>query len=143
MELEFLFPNLVLDGYRITSPETTAYNCIAWAAELQDDWWWPDSRGLHFWPAGIPRLETIEAFLAAFALLGYFQCFSHQQEDGYQKIAIYCLDGKPQHAARQIPTGLWSSKLGKFVDIEHSLRGLEGLLYGAAAIFLKRPIKVS
>lgn len=141
MDLELLFPNLVLDGYRTTSPATKKYNCIAWAADFADDWWWPDAEGRHFWPVGVPRVETIEAFVAAFAHIEYSICSSHQLEDGYEKIAIYCRDGRPQHAAKQLSSDLWTSKLGKYVDIEHTLRGLEGSLYGMATIFMRRPLK--
>lgn len=41
--------------------------------------------------------------------------------------------------ARQLPSGLWTSKLGEMEDIEHTLRGLKGDIYGAATGFLKRP----
>ena len=44
-------------------------------------------------------------------------------QDGYEKIAIYALDGEPTHAARQLDTGRWTSKLGKHEDIEHDTPG--------------------
>jgi len=31
-DIEKFFPNILDYGYTITSPETVAYNCIAWAA---------------------------------------------------------------------------------------------------------------
>ena len=34
MSLENFFPNLKLTGYAVTSPATSAYNCIAWAAGM-------------------------------------------------------------------------------------------------------------
>ncbi len=48
-------------------------------------------------------------------------------------------DGKPQHVARQLSSGLWASKLGRLEDIEHELAGLDGKLYGTAQTFMARP----
>lgn len=48
-------------------------------------------------------------------------------------------DGSPTHAARQLPDGTWTSKLGKDVDISHdSLDGLSGDRYGTPALILRR-----
>lgn len=41
---------------------------------------------------------------------------------------------------RQLPTGRWTSKLGQAEDIEHDLRALEGEIYRAVALILKRPV---
>ena len=42
MSLESSFPNLKADGYQVTSPQSLEYNCIAWAAGDNTQWWWPD-----------------------------------------------------------------------------------------------------
>ena len=55
-------------------------------------------------------------------------------------MAIYALQGKPTHAARQLGDGRWTSKLGKEVDITHTLVGLEGPVYGQVAAYLRRPL---
>jgi hypothetical protein len=47
--------------------------------------------------------------------------------------------GVPTHAARLLPSGLWTSKLGEWEDIEHDLHALEGDVYGTVALLLKRP----
>jgi hypothetical protein len=44
-----------------------------------------------------------------------------------------------KHAARQLPSGRWTSKIGVLEDIEHSLRDLEGDEYGTATVLMKRP----
>ena len=59
-------------------------------------------------------------------------------EEGVEKIAIYILNGKPEHAAKQLPDGRWSSKLGDLDDITHTLNGLSGNRYGQAQVFLSR-----
>jgi hypothetical protein len=60
-------------------------------------------------------------------------------EPGLEKIAIFAKGGRPTHAARQLGSGRWTSKLGRAEDIEHDLRALEGEAYGAVAFFLQRP----
>jgi hypothetical protein len=132
-----LFPNLAIEGYLVTSPPDLNYNCIAWAAgETHRPWW----QGRFYWPAGVPCDETIDAFLQAYQTLGYIPCADGTLEAGFEKIALYALSGVPKHAARQLPSGRWSSKLGSAEDIEHDLDGLVGVLYGAAVQFLKRPL---
>jgi hypothetical protein len=55
------------------------------------------------------------------------------------RIVLYIKDGKPTHAARQLPTGKWTSKLGSDIDIEHDYpEVLNGQDYGIASIFMKR-----
>ncbi len=53
-------------------------------------------------------------------------------EGGVTKVAIYGdIDADSwTHAARQLPNGKWTSKLGDFEDIEHDTpEGLVGSLY--------------
>ena len=138
--LKSAFPNLETEGYQETSPASGKYNCIAWAAGVTSEWWWPDPNGAYPWPAGVPRAVTIDAFLQAFATQGFQSCETSDLETGFEKIAIFSLQGKPTHAARQLPDGLWSSKLGKYLDITHGLQGLEGPVYGKATHFMKRAV---
>ena len=94
-----------------------------------------------YWPADVPREETVEAFLAAFAKLGYTPCEAGELQAGYEKIVLYTLDGKPTHATRQLPDGKWSSKLGKGPVATHNTpRGVEGPVYGTVCCYLRRPI---
>ena len=135
------FPDLDAEGYSPTSPATEDYNCIAWAAGRQDDWWWPDPGFVSFWPDKAPRAETLDAFYATFAMLGYEQCVDARPERGFEKVAFYALAGKPKHAARQLPDGRWTSKLDEGLDISHTLRGLQGPVYGQVAGFMRRPLQ--
>jgi hypothetical protein len=50
--------------------------------------------------------------------------------------------GVPKHAARQLLTGRWTSKLGKMEDIEHGLRDLEGTVYGTVVLIMKRALPI-
>ena len=139
MTLEQYFPNLALTGYAITSPSTFIYNCIAWAAGITDDWWWPDPMGVSAWPSSARREETVSAFEQAFESLGYVTGANDTLEPDFEKVALYALAGTPKHAARQLPNGRWTSKLGELEDVEHSLDGLVGTWYGNVVSILKRP----
>jgi hypothetical protein len=62
-------------------------------------------------------------------------------EPGFEKIALYALAGLPKHAARQLPNGRWTSKLGELEDVEHLVDGLVGTWYGGVIQVLKRPLR--
>jgi hypothetical protein len=143
--LEDTFPGLASGGYTVTSPRDKSYNCIAWAAGDTRNWWWPVPEGEDtFWPAGVTRAETLSAFRDAFASLGYVECSSGDLEAGFEKIAIFADDqGVPLHAARQLPEGRWTSKLGELEDISHALPDLTGAVYGSVALLMKRPLPPS
>ena len=88
------FPQLPATGYAITSPPDRHYNCIAWAAEDQSRWWWPDLAECGFWPDGVPREWTTAAFVQAFATLGYALASSNDLEDAIEKVALYVANGR-------------------------------------------------
>jgi hypothetical protein len=140
---EDVFPGLRGRRYAITSPGDGHYNCIAWAAGDTGRWWWPDEDEEDTWPAGVARVETVAAFRDAFATLGYTACDHEGLETGYEKVAVFALTGVPKHAARQLPSGLWTSKLGSMQDIEHALHDLTGMVYGSVALVMKRPLPVA
>ena len=80
----------------------------------------------------------------AFEDLGYIERTDASVELGMQKIAVFVGDqGKPTHAARQLPDGWWASKLGQQIDIEHELSAIQGAAYGHVAFVLGRVAVVS
>lgn len=130
-------PRLTADNYRQTSPAAPEYNCIAWAVGATDAWWWP-SPG-RFWPAHVLREETLDAFLALFAALGYTAASTPDLEADVEKVALYAIGHTPTHTARQLPDGRWTSKLGPNVDIEHNTPdAVAGGLYGEVSAILSR-----
>jgi hypothetical protein len=134
-----VLPNLTADNYRITSPTTWEYNCIAWAVGITDVWWWPTPG--RFWPADVPREETLAAFVAALATRGFSSCATSELEEGLETIALYAVGTVPTHAARQLPNGWWTSKLGPSFDIEHAtLEAVAGGVYGEPVAFLSKAI---
>src|SRR5215813_1478849 len=96
------FPDIPGDHFTVTSEEDSLYNCVSHAAEDKKRWWWPIIG--RYWPNGVPRVVTMEAFIAAFATLGYEPCdFDLSVEMGFEKVVIYGsgVDG-PKHMARQL-----------------------------------------
>lgn len=137
--LEALFPRLRGSAYRITSPSSDVYNCIAWAAGDTQHWWWPGDPARTYWPVGVSRVETLASFRDAFATLGYVVCAQADLEPEFEKIALFAdADGTPTHAARQLPDGSWTSKLGMSEDIQHALADLADGVYGSVVQILKR-----
>lgn len=138
-DLETKFPGLRNTNYKITSPYDISYNCIAWAANETSKWWWPSPYS--YWPREVKKSLTIEVFCEAYGLLGFQLCDSFELGPHEEKVALFTKsDNIPTHAARQLLTGRWTSKLGKNVDIEHELHALEGDLYGNVHTILKRTI---
>lgn len=134
--LEAAFPKLN-NRYCITSPETSRYNCIAWAAGRDDRWWWPDPPPYSYWPEE-PRELSLSAFIRVFGNFGYEICDTTSLENGFEKVAIYIKDDLPTHMARQLESGDWTSKCGDFEDIRHTLDGLEHSDYGVVTVIMKR-----
>lgn len=141
-ELEADWPNLAKTKYQVTSSYTPKYNCLAWAAHDTEQWWSPLPVESYYWPENVPREVTLSAFIKAYQTCGFEVCEEAILELGFEKIAIYTTpDGQPQHIARQLENGMWTSKLGRFEDIEHELNGLTGELYGTVKQIMKRPLQ--
>ena len=131
-----LFPRLVAENHRITSPPDTTYNCIGWAAGDVANWW---QAGL-YWPfPSHPLDDTVAELRKVFQSLGYTECPSGDLEPGFDRVALYGISERYTHAARQLPDGRWTSKLGTEEDIEHdSPDVVAGGVYGEVALFMKR-----
>src|SRR5260370_38488116 len=132
-------PNLTTKNHRVTSPASLDYNCIAWSAGGTERWWQP----CKFW--SVPVLSgdyTIGALEQLFKALGYEDCgLDMSLETGFEKVALFRDSVYYTHAARQLPSGKWTSKLGKAEDIEHDLPDdVAGGVYGRLAIIMKRSV---
>jgi hypothetical protein len=133
-----LFPRLTPENHRVTSPETTDYNCIAWAARDTEHCRQP---GIH-WPAAVESDEYgMESLQEAFHALGFEACTDGTPESGFEKVALYGNQAFYTHAARQLPNGKWTSKLGAAEDIEHDApENVAHGVYGQVVQFMKRSI---
>ncbi|HEX8360526.1 MAG TPA: hypothetical protein VF613_10475 [Longimicrobium sp.] len=136
------FPSLGDTRFRVTSPATGEYTCIGYAAGDADRVWLPDPwpEGVYYWPEGVPREHTIGAWTRVFESIGYRPCENRELERDIEKVAVYADARGPQHVARQLPNGRWTSKVGTMEDIEHELYGLEGASYGEVMLVLGRKI---
>jgi hypothetical protein len=97
--------------------------------------------GSSFWPPGLSGDVNVANFVRAYELVGYSRCQESSLVAGYEKIAIYTLNGDPTHAARQLPDGQWTSKCGGNFDIAHpSPDDVGGGVYGEVELYMRRPI---
>src|SRR5688572_18278070 len=97
--LEEMFPNLRSSGWEETSPCDLDYNCLAFAGYDTKRPWDPSLGG--YWPPGARKEWSLLGWQEAYQILVYETCESEELEPGFEKIAIYAKDGKPQHIARQ------------------------------------------
>ena len=137
-------PNLSDANCEIASPPTRTYNCLAWAAGENFRNWWPDPFGVGYWPQDVPREVTTEAFLRAYKTRGFTLCFDGALETDIEKIALYGTGAPgaetPTHAALQLESGEWTSKLGSFEDVKHAVPAdVDGPVYGHVICYLSRP----
>jgi len=130
------FPRLSPQNHRVSSPATKDCNCVAWAAGDLTRWWQPGV----FWPVqASPGEFGIDVLVGAFLALGYERCADGGLEPGFEKVALYADGQFYTHAARQVPTGKRTSKLGKSEDIEHDTADdVSGGVYGSLFGFMKR-----
>lgn len=140
MTLEDLFPDLPTVGYRITSPSTPDYNCIAWAVGDNRLRW--DFAPGYYWPRRVPRNGLVETVVQLFKTLKFMTCETGDSEPEFEKVALYAVENAFTHVARQTPDGKWTSKLGTLEDISHdSPEGLEGDEYGQVVRYMKRRLE--
>ena len=133
------FPNSRDEPFGMTSPHTPSYNCIAWAFGDNSKWFWPDPENTYYWPENISREVTIESFIQLFNSIGYIVCNGQELELEYEKIAVFTDEnGEPTHAARQLENGFWTSKLGRHIDVQHTINSIEEGDYGMVELFMKR-----
>jgi hypothetical protein len=83
----------------------------------------------------------VEQIGRIFALHQYRDCDGPELEEDFERVAVYAdADGTPQHVARQLPSGAWTSKLGVEDDIEApTLAALSDGEYGTVVKIMKRP----
>lgn len=133
-----LFPHLTDGDFEETSAPDEQYNCLAWAAGIQDEWWEPSIDGV--WPDDLPQEDTVECLVKVYERHGFTECADSSFEPGIEKIAIYGNGDGYEHAARQMD-GKWTSKMGAGIDILHKdLDCLAGDFYGSVKRYMARPL---
>jgi len=148
LEIESDFPQIKNQErrfYEITSDKDPGHNCVAYAVGDTANYWDPAAaakpiRG-YYWPDGCGTDDALANLIRVFEVHGYSVCESAELEDGFEKIAIFGDAVVYSHAAKQLPNGRWTSKLGEGHDIEHeTLEALcgGGNAYGDVMRFMKR-----
>lgn len=120
----------------VTSPSVADYNCLAFALDIHDQWWWPD--GHSYWPRGHMRENTVRCIEEYFKHVGYRSRPDFVMTDD-EWIAIYRNERGPTHVAcKRLNESVWRSKLGADHDITHP--DLECLMskYGGVASVMCR-----
>ena len=142
VELEQDCPNLAQAGYKKTSDRNPNYNCVAWAVGDTTRYWYDVKIKGYYWPPGTPSADTLEGWIKLFEIHGYEQTDKADLEPEYERVAIYVTDDGPEHVARQVASGAWSSKMGKGIDIEHpTLEAVESEIVGEVRVIMKRRCK--
>ena len=137
------YPRLDRTNHEVKSPKDRNYNCAAWAIRIKTAQWWPELD--HYWPAGAPMVESVDAFIAAYKTERFEVCADGNLEPGFEKIVIYARFGAPVHVARQLRDKRWTSKMGwKGQDIYHNTEfDVGGRDYGEPHTYMRRQIIVS
>jgi hypothetical protein len=143
-DLKRRFPRLARTRFEVTSDDTRKYNCLAWVLGDQENWISPllfdEDLGLYPWPQGVPRENTISAWMLALEAYGFTRCEDASLETGRDKVAVYWNEVTQEiHFALQLASGLWTSKVGRWEDITHELDGLVGERHGEVVGFMSRP----
>lgn len=120
------------------------YNCIAFAIGNDRLWIWPSGKKGQYWPEGIQRDESVEAFSAMFEYFGFQPCAMTDFRGDIHQIVIYANEVKGvlrvTHAAKRIDDLWWHSKLGRQLAVYHHLNALDGPDdYGLPYAFMAKP----
>ncbi len=122
------FPNI--KRWSVTGQSTTRYNCIEWSLCKENEWVWKqvDQFGDK---DGTVEVSDFDEF---YKRNGFTPCGTTSSECKPEckkrKVALFCKDGKPKHAAKETQDDWWESKLGRSIKIIHRLPQLEGGAYG-------------
>lgn len=135
------FPHSKANPFLITSEKSLRYNCIAYVYGDYSRPYWPDPNPLKFfWPPHLPRIKHLSSFIDLYSSIGYQVCPNGDLELPIEKIAIFGNSvNDPTHAAKQLTTGAWSSKLGGNHDVSHSIQNISGGIYGHVLTYMCRP----
>lgn len=125
-------------NFRLMSPFTYQYNCIAFAIGMQDRWVDPANLPWHWWPP-VAKGITVDHLVKVFQYFGFEDCgIDDSIDEKYDKIAIYQNAGHWTHAARIIADGIYHSKFGASYDGVHSRVDVLQAQYGDVAIIMRR-----
>jgi hypothetical protein len=102
-----------------TSGQSGLYNCIAHSVQMVLTYIWPDEDEEYSWPPNLDRNDHIDTFVKFYRACGFEPCSDASLEQAYEKVILYGVDKTVLHAARQLPDGSWTSKVGDLTDVMH------------------------
>jgi len=120
------------------------YNCFGYAVDDGKSFWTHElslTNAGYYWPDGVPRSETIEAYSASFATRGWEVCEDGSLEEGFEKVVLYAKNNgtQPWHASRQLADGTWVTKFGTNADAVHAeVEALTSRALGRPVRFFRR-----
>lgn len=135
------FPELANDqNFKICSPKTHEYNCIAWAMQFTDRWVTSVDGPQYWWPNDVERNMSSSALIAAFEAVGFTECDNKSLEEGFDKVILYKNETEDEwtHASRIIDNSVEHSKFGASFDGTHSHDKFQGTCYGIPYAIMKR-----
>ncbi len=125
-------------NFKLLSPFSFQYNCIAFALGMTDRWVDHENIPWHWWPP-VEKGAKIEHLIKAFNFFGFEECGMDDTIDElYDKVALYQTDDQWTHAARIVKRGILHSKFGESYDGIHSSGNVLHLQYGKICLIMRR-----
>ena len=142
------YPNIINGiNFKIVEQDDINFNCIAHSLGIRNMSIWPAKLELWVWDKSLPYINTINNFVNLYRKFNYEICEDSSWEPDYDKIALYIsilsCRNTVSHAAKQIDSYWWSSKMGGDELFEHDLEAIENKNVGTKYVFLKRPKNLS
>ena len=125
-------------NFKLTSPATYQYNCIAYALGMSDRWVDHIDIPWHWWPP-VEKGDSVSHLMEAFRYFGFEECgLDDEIDDTYDKIAIYEISDDWTHAAKVVANGIYHSKFGSSYDGTHSNGNVLSAQYGNVSVIMRR-----
>lgn len=125
-------------NYKLTSPETFEYNCIAFAMGMLDRWIDSSDIPWHWWPP-VRKDTSPSSLVEAFKYFGFEECgMDDKVDEQYDKVALYKDDIQWTHAAKVVADGEYHSKFGASFDGHHSGGDVLKAKYGSVFLIMRR-----
>ncbi len=125
-------------NFRLVSPFSFQYNCIAFAMGMKDRWVDHEDIPWHWWPP-VERGSSVKHLENAFRYFGFEYCgMDDEIDERYDKIVLYQLLDDWTHAARVIENGIYHSKFGESYDGYHSSGDVLAAQYGRVCLVMRR-----
>ena len=98
------------------------------------------------WPEGFDADDSLRSYIdVCVRHLGFSQCATTDLsfDPKFHKIALFADENDEfTHAMRQVDEIHWTSKIGIYIDVQHTLDGLRDSKYGSLAAVLRKELSV-